>query len=156
MQKNKIRYMDIKDLDYVVEIERENFKDAWSFNAFKTEIENSELTHYFIVEDLEKIIGYFGILIVLDECQIHTVSVDKEYRQNGIGSEIMEFIIRFSLDREVKTVNLEVDVNNKAAISLYEKYKFEKVGYIKDYYINPKSDAYIMEKNLKRKGEING
>lgn len=156
MKENKIRYMDIKDLDYVVEIERENFKDPWSFNAFKTEIENSALTHYFVVEKQGLIIGYFGILAVLDECQIHTVSVDKNHRKNGIGSRIMDYIIGFSKDREINSINLEVDINNESAIALYSKYGFQKVGYIKDYYINPKSDAYIMEKNLKRKGEING
>ena len=40
---------------------------------------------------------------------------------------------------------LEVRKSNKAAIDLYEKYQFTRLGERKNYYSNPTEDAIIME-----------
>lgn len=149
MLTNSFRYMKNSDIKKIVEIEEEAFSDPWSENAFLSLLENKGLTHYYVLEDINKnILGYFGILIVLDECQIHTIAIDHNYRKKGLGSLMIEKIIDISMDRFVKTINLEVDINNEKAVNLYKKFGFKQVGYIKDYYKNPKSDAYIMEKNL--------
>jgi len=64
-----------------------------------------------------------------------SISVKKVYWQNGIGSAVMEEIIRFAKEHStIKNVSLGVKASNKNAITLYEKYNFKRVGVHKDYF----------------------
>ncbi|MGO4937721.1 N-acetyltransferase family protein [Fundicoccus sp. Sow4_H7] len=76
------------------------------------------------------------------------VSIVKEYWGYGIGSILMEAMIDFAEEVDLKVITLEVVVENKRAISLYKKFDFEIVGELNkrlkvDYrYYN----SYIMER----------
>lgn len=76
------------------------------------------------------------------------ISVKKDYWRNGIGSAVMEELIRFAKEHEnIKNISLGVRASNENAIRLYEKFGFVKVGVHKDYfYINGiYDDEWIMD-----------
>ena len=76
------------------------------------------------------------------------ISVKKDYWGNGIGSAVMEELIRFAKEhKEIKNISLGVKASNRNAIRLYEKFGFVKVGVHKDYfYINENyDDEWIMD-----------
>ncbi|UUX32807.1 GNAT family N-acetyltransferase [Fundicoccus culcitae] len=56
------------------------------------------------------------------------VSIIKEYWGYGIGSMLMEAMIDFAEEVNLKVITLEVVVENKRAITLYEKFAFKIVG----------------------------
>lgn len=79
------------------------------------------------------------------------ISVKKDYWRNGIGSAVMEELIRFAKEhKNIKNISLGVKASNQNAIRLYEKFGFEKVGIHKDYfYINGNyDDEWIMDLSL--------
>jgi len=75
-----------------------------------------------------------------------SISVKKEYWKNGIGSAVMEELIRFAKENDtIKNISLGVKASNKNAIRMYEKFGFVKVGVRKDYFnINGDFDDEIL------------
>ncbi len=55
------------------------------------------------------------------------IVVKKDKRKLGIGSKLLEEILKSAKKLEAKTVTLEVNENNLPAIKLYQKYGFQKV-----------------------------
>ena len=53
--------------------------------------------------------------------------VKKEYRNRGIGSEILEFLIRKAKDMGYSEMTIGVDKDNENALHLYRKYGFTEV-----------------------------
>ena len=57
------------------------------------------------------------------------ISVIKEYWGKGVGSTIMELLIKEAKDRGVTKINLKVRADNQRAKGLYKKFGFVKEGY---------------------------
>ncbi len=80
-----------------------------------------------------------------------SISVKKDYWGNGIGSAVMEELIRFAKEHSIiKNISLGVKVSNNNAIRMYEKFGFKKVGLHKDYFnINGQFyDEILMDLNI--------
>ena len=60
---------------------------------------------------------------------------------------MLEELIKIAKKRKLNDITLEVNTNNIAAINLYKKFKFEKIGIRKKYYNNI-DDALIMTLNF--------
>ena len=73
---------------------------------------------FLVVEEKEKILGYCGLLMVLDEGDITNVAVRRDRQKEGIGAFLMQSLIRLAAEREVTTIHLEVRVGNETAIRL--------------------------------------
>ena len=95
-----------------------------------------------------EILGFAGILINIDIVEIMNIVVRKKYRKQGIGQKLLKELVKIAQKTNVEFINLEVNVKNKPAIKLYEKYSFEQIGVRKKYY-NMLDDALIMQKRLK-------
>lgn len=153
----KIREMSISDITIVSEIDKKVFKNPWPCESFNNMLEN-KFTHYFIVEKNNLIIGYFGILIILDECQIYNIAIAEEEQNNGYGKKIMRFILDYCVNHKVSYITLEVREYNFKAIYLYDKFGFKKVSRIRDYYSNPSEDGLLMRldigENIERHNNI--
>lgn len=74
------------------------------------------------------------------------ISVTKAYWKNGIGSSVMEELIRFAMkDDTIKNISLGVKASNKNAIMLYQKFGFQEVGLHKNYFnVNGDFDDEIL------------
>lgn len=58
-----------------------------------------------------------------------SISVKKDYWKKGIGSVVMEELIKFAKKNlTIKNISLGVKASNKNAILMYEKFGFKKVG----------------------------
>ena len=109
---------------------------------------------YLVAEDeTEKVVGYAGIQVVLDEGYITNVAVLPEQRRGHIASMLLKVFFDFSLAHDLSFITLEVRPGNAAAIALYEKFGFVEVGRRKNYYEKPKEDALIMTKYFKEAEE---
>lgn len=100
---------------------------------------------YVYVED-ELILGFIHIVGLDEVLDIINIIVDTKYRKKSIGSKLLEFVINNAKDT-VKSITLEVAVDNKAAIKFYEKHNFEVLNIRRGYY-NGK-DAYLMGRWIK-------
>ncbi len=139
-----IRPMTAADIDEVLEIERLCFPTPWSREAFRIEIEQNRCAHYFVAVCQDKIVGYGGMWVIIDEAHITNVAVHPSYRGRGIGEAIMRSLIEAAISLGAVRMTLEVRVSNKIAQNLYEKLGFRAVGIRKRYYSNNNEDALIM------------
>lgn len=89
------------------------------------------------------IIGFIHLTISFDEADIINVIVQKQYRNQGIGSSLISHSIK---ENKLQKLNLEVKESNNNAIKFYENLGFKKIRIIKNYYGN--ENAFFMVKML--------
>ena len=140
---NEIVPMQQEDTEYIAEIEKECFSSPWSLDGIKEEL-NNESARFFVFRLNGKAAGYIGSHIVLDECYIANVAVMPGFRRRGIGERLVEKAVKTARDEGCSFISLEVRLSNSAAISLYEKLGFEKIGERKNFYSSPTENALIM------------
>lgn len=126
--------MEVKDIEDVLEIERQSFPNPWSYYAFYSEITSNANAYYITAKYDKKIIGYAGIWIIIDEGHISNIAVHPNYRRQGIGGILLTHLIEYSKQKGVKLITLDVREKNLPAQQLYKKYGFEVIGIRKNYY----------------------
>ena len=94
-----------------------------------------------------KLIGYLRLLTHKDYGHLGQIAVKKLERGKGYGNLLMEYALDFFKTKGMKTVGLYVETNNQPAISLYEKYGFEKQFESWHYWIDEVSYKKIEEKS---------
>ena len=141
-----LREMQIDDLEKVMKIENRSFSVPWTDTGFFTFLIRDD-TLFLVAEDDDKILGYIGMICVPEDGDITNVAVDADYRNKGIGKLLVSEMIKMSHERGIKNIFLEVRVSNAPAIHLYESFGFEKIGVRKNYYEEPKEDAYTMKRS---------
>lgn len=128
----RFRRMQQDDLALVLDWERKIFKDAWSDEHFRNEINNYETSYPFVMIQDQVIVGYGVVLNLVEEIQINNVAVIPEVRGQGLGSTLVQHIL--DTFPEHKEAWLEVRASNQVAIHLYEKFNFIPVVLRKTYY----------------------
>ena len=121
-------------------------RDAWSIQALVGEFENA-FSHFFAYEVEDKIVGYACVRIMYEEAQICNVAVLPEHRRKGIATELLQAVADFAREQGCDHAELEVNVENIAAVELYRKCGYDQVGIRKNFYRRtryPSRDAYTM------------
>lgn len=139
--------MNLSDLENIKDVLTTDFDDFWNYSILKGEL-NSKNSIYFVAKDNEKIVGFAGMKIILDEAEIMNIVTKKDCRNQGIGKLLLKQLILESKNKNIKRINLEVNENNKIAIHLYEKFGFLQDGERKNYYNN--QNAILMSKILEK------
>jgi [ribosomal protein S18]-alanine N-acetyltransferase len=95
-------------------------------------------------EELEAVVGYSGMWIMVDEAHITTIAVDPAYRSEGIGELLLLALLERAQDLGAAEATLECRMSNDVAQRLYRKYTFRDAGVRKRYYSDDGEDALIM------------
>ena len=139
--------MTVADLEQVMVIEKENFSVPWTDKGFLTFLVRYD-TLFLVAEENDQIIGFAGVVMVLDEAELTNVAVMKSHQKQGIGRLLIESLMRLISEFGVEILHLEVRISNESAISLYRRIGFEEVGLRHDYYETPKEDAILMRRKI--------
>jgi len=142
------RDMREEDIDQVLEVEHASFTTPWSREAFYNELFNNKFAVYIVLEEDNKIIGYCGTWVVIDEAHVTNVAIMPGYRGKKLGEALMNKLMSVSREMGAKTMTLEVRMTNYVAQSLYRKLGFQNGGIRKNYYSDNQEDAQIMWVNL--------
>ena len=141
--------MNADHLDELERLERICFSRPWSKRMLGEELEN-QCAAFLVAEDESgKVLGYAGLLVMMDEGYITNVAVFPEYRRLGVAAKIIEVYMNFAEANQLAFLTLEVRPSNAAAIALYQRFGFEEVGRRKNYYDLPKEDALILTRYFK-------
>ena len=143
--KLEIREMLYQDLEMVAELEQTLFSMPWSRRGFADSLSQKD-TLYIVALEHRQIVGYSGMMQVLDEADITNVAVAKEHWGRGIATAMLSALMERGKHRGVSAYTLEVRESNASAIHLYEKLGFVKVGIRKNFYEKPVENAVIMWK----------
>ena len=114
----KIEIMKEKDLSEVMAIECKSFSSPWSRYSFLRDINDNPYSLYLSAFYQDKLAGYIGGWLVVDELHITNLAVDPDYRKQGIGTKLIKAIIDLIKEKGFKSVTLEVRESNQAAINL--------------------------------------
>ena len=140
-------------LPQIEQLERLCFSMPWTLEMLHSQLPDER--HEFLAAERDgEVLGYVGMMYVLDEGYIANVAVSPEHRRKGIADKIINNLCLICDELELSFVTLEVRATNTAAISLYAKHGFEQVGRRKNYYDLPKEDAILMTKFLNRGNEL--
>lgn len=157
MQGEEITYrlMQVEDIDKIIVVEHASFPTPWTREAFYHELVQNHLAYYIVAEMENRVVGYCGVWIIMDEAHITNVAVHPHDRGQRIGEMLMRQMISLSMAYGAKRMTLEVRISNYIAQSLYKKLGFEETGIRKGYYADNHEDAVIMWVNLDESKGIN-
>lgn len=139
-----VRRATIEDAKEILAIEMDCFSVPWSLDSIEIELINQEKKLYYVIEDTEGVVGYAGAWLVYDEGQITNIAIRPSARRQGFGATLTRALIEECFKRGMHEIFLEVRISNLSALSLYRQLGFTVKGMRKNYYSEPKEDAYIM------------
>lgn len=150
--KFKIERMTAEHLPEVAAIERETNLSRWGEKGFLTELSNADsiLLVARLNEIKHKTIGFVFARLITPEMEIINIAVDWNFRGKNIGSELLKACLSEGLGLGAQTCWLEVRESNQAAIRLYEKHGFVRVGLRKNYYSDTSENALLFDKKIEK------
>jgi len=140
----RIEPMRMADLPEVEAIERASFTTPWPPNAYRSELSENRLASYLVARIGDRVVGYAGMWLMVDEAHITTFAVHPSWRRRRIGERLLLAMLDLAATRRAREATLEVRVSNLAARRLYEKYGFRPVGVRPRYYSDDGEDALVM------------
>lgn len=139
---------ELRHIEQLEQIEQACFSMPWTKEQLESQLPDS--CHVFIAaESGEAVLGYVGMMYIIDEGYISNVAVAPEYRRQGIADALIDELMGRAAALNLAFVTLEARQSNSPAIALYKKHGFVPVGVRKNYYELPKEDAVLMTKFLK-------
>jgi len=139
-----VEAMRLEDVPAVHEIERLSFATPWPAYAFEQELRGNRLARYVVARAGERVVGFAGVWLMVDEAHITTFGVHPEWRRQGIGRQLLLNLVDLGGALRARRLTLEVRVSNEAAQALYRSFGFEVVGRRPRYYTDDGEDALVM------------
>ena len=128
-----IRSCTLADIESISDWLDKTTNNPWSVKAI-TEV--LEKPHYRVLvsHSASAVKGLCLFTLVADECNLLYIAVNTQYRQQGIGRQLLNALITQSRQHNISRVFLEVRESNQAAIALYDAAGFINNGMRKNYY----------------------
>ncbi len=128
----------------VLALESTAFVGGWPSTAFERELQQNKLARYIVLFEAERLVGFAGLWLMVEEAHIVTVAVAPPAQRLGYGRLLVQGLLRVA-DREgMLAATLEVRESNAAARALYRDLGFHEAGKRKRYYSDNREDAVIM------------
>lgn len=142
-----IKKVEEKDIDTIVELEKKLLGQTLG-RSYLSHLAEIDMAGVFKYEEEKIIKGYISFTINGDYIEILNVLVDPNYQRKGIGTKLVEAVSDFMSQNKLKSIILEVNINNTNAQSLYLKNGFEKMLVRKNFYKTETGleDAVVMIK----------
>jgi ribosomal-protein-alanine N-acetyltransferase len=138
----KVSLMDHSDLKEAYEIEKQTNPSPWSKENF---FSSYEVGHKSLVCRIDNIIvGFIIFSVIKKEIHLLNIAVHTRHQKKGIGSLLMETMLKQASVMGVSKVYLEVRSKNEKAILFYKKYNFIKDAVRVNYYTGKNSDDAVL------------
>lgn len=129
----------------VARIEARTSANPWSADLFRGELALPEAQRAYLVARLGgRVVGYGGLMFVLDEAHVTTLAVHPDRQGEGIGTRLLAVLVHEARRRGTQALTLEVRASNERAKALYRRFGFAPAGVRKNYYAEVGEDALIM------------
>ena len=145
-----INFQDIKKLpvNLINNLETQSDENLLNSNKFDSKfLLNNEGLSIFCKKNL---IGYILAKIALDQADIISFIIKKEFRRKKYGTILFARFVNYLKTKGVERIFLEVSKKNIPALKFYFCIGFERVGYRQNYYknINGNVDAEVLVSSI--------
>ena len=133
-------------------IHAESFAHSWSPAEFEALLSSKTTIGAAAVDATNDDLRGFALSrLAADEAEVLTIAVHKTYRGRGIGRALMIDTVSRLAASHVRSLFLEVEQTNRAAIALYSRMGFREVGQRRGYYQKQRESAataLVLRKDL--------
>ena len=134
-------------LPQIQRIEQQSFSVPWTETMLRLQLEPD--SHVFLTAEADgDVVGYVGLMYVLDEGYISNVAVRPDCRRRGVADALLCALEARARALLLSFLTLEVRESNAPAIALYEKRGYRVAGRRRNYYEKPTEDALLMTLTL--------
>ena len=120
----------------------------WSVDAYAQVLSNGYLCWVAEDTDERKVVGFIVVRLIAPEAEILNLAVDRENREQGVATSLLEVVLANLRERNTERLHLEVRPSNTAAISFYQKHLFTLSGVRPNYYSEPAEAALLMARAI--------
>ncbi|MFN7887283.1 MAG: ribosomal protein S18-alanine N-acetyltransferase [Betaproteobacteria bacterium] len=137
------------DLDAVLRIEIAAYPFPWTRGNFEDALA-SGYSAWGLWSDDGELLGYSVVMIAIDEAHLLNLTVAPGAQRGGQGWRLLEWMAQRSREYGARTMLLEVRPSNAAALRLYERYGFQRIGVRRGYYPahSGREDAWVLRITL--------
>lgn len=141
--------MTAADIDDVARVERDIYPFPWTHGNFQDSL-RSGYSCWVLRGERDELRAYAIVMLALDESHLLNLSVGRDWQRRGLGWNTLEWVAEVSRGHGARTMLLEVRPSNPAALRLYERYGFQRIGVRRGYYpaAEGREDAIVMRATL--------
>jgi ribosomal-protein-alanine N-acetyltransferase len=141
-----VRAMRFEDLAVVAAIEQEAYPYPWTENIFRDCLRVGYCC--VVLEIGGEIIGYAVLSVAAAEAHLLNLCVRPARQRRGLGADLLDWLLARAGEGGAREVFLEVRPSNHAALQLYERAGFRRIGLRRNYYRsdNGREDAVVLSR----------
>lgn len=139
------------DADAAARLHAAGFHRGWPREEFAAYITGEGTPVYVACDARRKIAGFSMLRHLGDDVELITIAVDNKWRKKGVGGALMRAMLDDLLMSPARRLVLEVAADNAAALRLYGKFGFKRIGERQGYYPRPDgtpATAIVMARDL--------
>lgn len=144
-----IRVMRQSDVAAVTAIESATYEFPWSTGIFRDCL-LADYTNVVLDRDGE-VVGYGVMSVVAGEAHLLNICVVEELRRQGIGRQLVDYLLMRARAFRAERMFLEVRPSNDSALNLYHAMGFDVLGVRQGYYKahGGEEDAVVLVRHFK-------
>lgn len=144
------RPMLASDLPEVAALEQRVYPHPWTHGNFVDSL-HSDYPAWVLRDADGALLGYFLLMLVVDEAHLLNVAVEGAIQGQGLGRFLLDQACHCARQHGMASMLLEVRPSNTRALDIYQRYGFEQIGRRKGYYPasnGQREDAIVMRHAL--------
>ena len=138
------------DLVEVLALEQRVYPHPWTHGNFVDSLQSGYPA--WVLRDVDgTLLGYFLLMLVVDEAHLLNVAVEGAIQGQGLGRFLLNQSCACARQLGMESMLLEVRPSNLRALDIYQRYGFEQIGRRKGYYPasnSQREDAIVMRYTL--------
>ena len=149
----RVRIAAPRDAQALAALHARAFDHPWLVTAM-ADLLGGEGVIALMAEDVSGPLGFVMARVVAGEAEILTIAVDPSHRRSGLGQALLAGASDLATEQGGEALFLEVSVDNGAALALYDRAGFVRVGLRRGYYTGPDGrpiDALVLRRNLNKR-----
>lgn len=142
--------MEKEHLTQVLELAEASGLSFWSRRDYEAEISRKDSLCITALDSKKKIAGFLVARLIksVQYCELNNIAVKNELKQLGIGTKLIDILVKSCERYNLTKILLELRESNKTAFKFYSRLGFKLLGRRKDFYRNPPEDGLTMIKDL--------
>lgn len=143
------RWMILKDMDFVVDIENLCFEFPWNWEDFRKTLRCNN-TIGMVTELDETVIGYMVYELHPNRLHLMNLAVHPDFQRQGVGKAMIDWLKRKLNHERRNRITLHVRETNLPAQLFFKDMGFRATSVLRDFYDDCREDAYRMVHRLEK------